>query len=308
MAAARLLAITGGTGFVGAKVIQAALDAGYDVRALIRNPDKKLNIQDDRLTWHKGALGDDDVNFVKGADTVIHIAGLIKAKRRTDYDAVNVDAAKALAAAAQGANVGRFVLLSSMAARAPELSDYAGSKHDGELAVKSVFSRPIAIIRAPAVFGSGDEATAPFFVALQRGILPVPGGKGWKDRRLSMVYVEDLAKDIIASGAAGAYDGQTVSPATLPDMTWPEFAALCSEAAEKPIRVIPLPHTLLLGVAGVTSVTSRLFGLGHLTLGKLREFMYQDWSSEQLICGATPPKDALRTTMRYYLSQQKDTL
>lgn len=308
MSAAPRLAITGGTGFVGAKVIKAALCAGYRVHALIRNPSKKLDIIHDNLSWHKGSLGDDDAAFVKDADIVIHIAGLIKARTRADFDLINVDAAKALARAAQTAGVNRFVLLSSMAARVPELSDYAGSKFDGEVAVKKAFQGKLAIIRAPAVFGPGDEATAPFFQALQKGGLPVPGGKGWRKRRLSMVYVDDLAKDIIAQGASGAYDGQTVSPATMPDMTWPDFAALCSASFGRPIRLLPIPYPVLVSVAGVTSLTSRLFGLGHLTLGKLREFVYQDWSSEELIQEATPPKDALETTLQYYMSQSKDTL
>lgn len=308
MASAPLLAITGGTGFVGAKVIRNALDQGYRVRALIRNPSKKLDIIHDHLFWHKGALGDDDENFVKDADAVIHIAGLIKAKTRKDFDAVNVDGAKALAIAANNAGTERFILLSSMAARVPELSNYAASKNAGERAVKSGFTGKLAIIRAPAVFGPGDEATKPFFQALEKGLLPVPGGKGWQERKLSMVYVEDLARDIITSGAAGAYDGKTVSTATIPNMTWPEFGAMCSKAAQRPVRVIPLPHTLLLGVAGVTSITSCLFGMGHLTLGKLREFVYNDWSCRELICGATPPKDALKATMNSYQSEQKDFL
>lgn len=304
-AKAPLIAITGGTGFVGARVIHYALDAGYRVRALIRNTNKKLDIEHANLSWHKGSLGSDDAAFVEGVDTVIHIAGLIKAQKRQDYYEINAHAAGALAKHANQHRVKRFVHLSSMAAQVPELSDYAGSKRAGEDAVKAEFDGPLVIIRAPAVFGPGDEATAPFFTAIKRGILPVPGGHGWRKRKLSMAYVDDLARDIIQSAVAGDYDGQTVSPATLPSLTWPEFAELCSQSMGLKVRAVPLPLSILYPVAGITSATSRLFGRGHLTLGKLGEFLYGDWSSDDLIKNATAPKDALEATMRYY---EKDSL
>ncbi len=295
-----LLAVTGATGFVGQYVVKAALDAGYRVRALIRTPSKKPDIDHENLTWHVGALGDDDASFLKKVDCLIHMAGLIKARSRIDYHRVNAEAAGALALASQKVGVKRFVLLSSMAARVPELSDYAASKHGGEDAVKAGFHGPLAIIRAPAVFGPGDEATAPFFKAMKMGVLPVPGGSGWQERRLSMVYVPDLARDMIERGLSGAYDGQTVSPATITDMHWSEFAHMASGVMNKPVRALALPAPLLYGVAGITSASSRLFGVGHLTLGKLREFLYHDWSSQDLIEDATPPKDALETTLRFY--------
>ena len=295
-----LLAITGGTGFVGACVIREALSAGHRVRALIRNPAKRLDLEHENLTWHKGALGDDDAAFVQGADCVIHIAGLIKARNRAEFDAVNVDAAKNIAVAASAANVPRFVHLSSMTARHPGFSDYSGSKHAGEMAVKDTFKGNLAVIRAPAVFGPGDEATAPFFKAIKRGILPAPGGKGWKTRCVSIAFVDDLARDVVLRAVTGAYDGKTVSPASILRITWPEFAALFSKARGKVVRPVPLPLSALYPVAAITSITSQMLGLGHLTLGKLNEFLYQDWSSDDAIQDATPPEDALRATLRYY--------
>lgn len=294
------LAVTGGTGFVGAYVIREALKAGHSVRALIRNPAKRLDIEHDKLTWHKGALGDDDAAFVDGVDAVIHIAGLIKARNRAAYDAVNVTAAENLARSAQTAEIPRFILLSSMAASRPELSDYAGSKHAGEDAVKAVYSGELSIIRAPAVFGPGDEATAPFFAAVKRGVLPLPGGWGWKKRKLSIAFVDDLARDMVTRGLSGEYSGKIVSPASIPDIGWQEFAGLFAQARGKPVRPLPLPLSVLYPVAGVTSITSQMLGLGHLTLGKLNEFLYQDWSTGDTIQDPTPPIDALKATLRFY--------
>ena len=292
------LAVTGGTGFVGRAVIRHALDEGFHVKALIRKPEQ-AQFQHENLRWVTGALGDNDYELCENADCLIHIAGLIKARRRQDYFAVNANAAGTLAQAADTNGVKRLILLSSMAAQVPDLSDYAASKREAERLVRNAYSGALAIIRAPAVFGPGDVATAPFYSAMSRGVLPVPGGRGWHERRLSMVYVQDLVSDIV-SATQGKYDGMTVSPATVPLTTWPEFAAQCSKAADQKIRAYPLPLPLLYGFAGFTSVTSRLFGVGHLTLGKLNEFLYQDWSSKDALAKATPLDTALKETLKYY--------
>lgn len=304
-ATAPLIAVTGGTGFVGGHVIPAAIAAGYRVRVMARTPSKLNHPSHSNIEIFKGALGTDDAAFVDGAHVVLHMAGLIKARNRGAFDAVNVDATTNLARAAEAAGIGRFVLLSSMAARAPHLSDYAASKNIGEITAREHFTGPLSIIRAPAVFGPGDKATEPFIALIDKGILPVPGGRGWRARKLSLVAVEDLAQDIIRRACAGAYDGQTVEPASVPSLTWAEFAELAATAREKPVRAVPMPLSLLYPVAAVTSVLSSSFGIGHLTLGKLREFLYEDWSADTLIQDAAPMQTRLSHTLAAFRAAHK---
>lgn len=297
MADAPLIAVTGGTGFVGRHVIPAALAAGYRLRVMARNPEKLAGPTHINCEIFKGSLGSDDAAFVDGADIVLHMAGLIKAKNRKVFDAVNVNATARLARAAQAASVGRFVLLSSMAARAPELSDYASSKRLGEDATRDHFTGTLAIIRAPAVFGPGDKATAPIISLIDKGILAAPGGRGWRERTLSLVAVQDLAQDIIRTACTGVYDGQTVEPASIASLTWPDFAALAGEARGKLVRVVPIPLSVLYPVAAATSLLSRTLGIGHLTLGKLNEFLYEDWSANHTILDAAPMAQRLSETL-----------
>ncbi len=294
------IAITGGTGFLGRYVINAALEQGHKVRAMVRSPGKIKDFQHENLIWIKGGLGSADGEICEGADVVIHLAGLIKARKKEDFYRINGEAAGVLARAAAEQGVKRFLLISSMAAREPDLSHYAGSKRAGERAVQKNFLGKIAIIRAPAVFGAGDEATEPFFKLLNKGLLPVPGGSGWKTRKISMVYAPDLAKDIVRAAVSGDYDGMIASPSNIQAATWREFAQLCEQAFGRKIRVLPLPKLLLYPLAAMTSATSRLWGMGHLTLDKLGEFLHADWSSETLISEATPPIEALKITLASY--------
>ena len=285
-----LIALTGATGFVGSHALREALAQGHSVRALTRRPQA---FSHPRLEWVRGSLGERDVELCADVDAVIHIAGLVRARRRADYFEANADAVRGLVA---GAGETRFVLLSSLAAREPELSDYAASKRAGELAVAE---HPDAlVVRAPAVFGPGDEATEPLFRLMLKGRLPAPGGGGWRSRRLSFVFVEDLARYLVRE--AGGEATGVVYPATLPDATWGDFAELCGEAAGRRVRLLPLPTAVLKPVAAVTSVTSRVAGLGHLTLGKLREFRHPDWSVAETLPDATPMVEALQRTFESY--------
>ena len=299
-AAKPLIAVTGGTGFVGRHVIRALLENGYQVRALARTPSKLDSLNHVSLEVIKGSLGSDDTALVKGVDIVLHMAGLIKARNLPEIMAVNRDAAGDIAKAAQAAGVKRFVLLSSQTAGQPQLSDYALSKHAGEVVVKETYKGALAIIRAPAVFGPGDEATKPFFDFISKGRLPVASGPNWRNRKMAMVFVTDLARDIAGRAVAGDYDGQMLTPCSVPALTWEQFAADAGQALAMPVKTIPIPLPIIKTLAAGTSITSRLFGVGHLTLGKLREFLYEDWSSQDVIQNSTPFIEALRITAESY--------
>ena len=299
-AAKPIIAVTGGTGFVGRHVIKALLESGYQVRALARTPAKLAGLSADNLEILKGGLGTDDAALVQGADIVLHMAGLIKARNLAEIMAVNSDAAGDIAKAAQAAGVKRFVLLSSQTAGQPQLSDYAASKHAGEAAVKEAYQGKLAVIRAPAVFGPGDEATKPFFDFIAKGKLPVAGGPNWRSRKMAMVFVSDLARDIANRAITGDYDGQTLTPCSVSALSWEQFAADAGQALDISVKTMPIPLPIIKAVAAGTSVTSRLFGVGHLTLGKLREFLYEDWSSGDVIQNSTPFIEALRITAESY--------
>ena len=299
-AAKPLIAVTGGTGFVGRHVIKALLENSYNVRALARSPEKLADLSRDNLDIFKGSLGSNDAAFVEGADIVLHMAGLIKARTFADIMAVNRDATRAIANAAKEADVHRFVLLSSQTAGQPQLSDYAASKQAGEVAVKDVYDGKLVIIRAPAVFGPEDQATKPFFDFIAKGRLPVAGGSKWRERKMAMVFVTDLAKDIAGRVVIGDYDGQTLTPCSVPALTWEQFAEDAGQALGIQVRATPIPLPVIKTIAAGTSVTSRLFGVGHLTLGKLREFLYEDWSSQDVIQNSTPFIEALRITAESY--------
>ena len=204
MVAAVKLAITGGTGFVGSRLIDAAIEAGNTAKALTRRPQEPRP----SLHWVNGSLADRDAlaALVDGADAIIHVAGVINAPDAAGFEAGNVTGTLATLAAATAGGVKRFVHVSSLAAREPQLSLYGASKARSEALVERS-GLDWAIVRPPAVYGPGDKETLELFQMAKLGIVLLPP-KG----RLSLIHVDDLAGLLLAMAAPTAPRGQIFEP------------------------------------------------------------------------------------------------
>lgn len=181
-----ILALTGGTGFVGRRTIDRALSAGHHVRALTRRP------QPERagLVWITGALDDPPAlaRLVDGADAVIHIAGVVNATDRAGFVAGNIDGTRAIVTAAADK---RFVHVSSLSAREPQLSHYGWSKREAERVVEAS-DTDWTIVRPTGVYGPGDTELRDMFRLAKRGLafLPPPG-------KVALIHVDDLARLLV---------------------------------------------------------------------------------------------------------------
>lgn len=185
-----MLAITGATGFVGHAVMNAALSEGYTVRALVRRVQSPL----EGVTWVNGALDNTASleELVSGADTVIHIAGLTNAPDPSEFERANVVGTENVISAAKSAGIKRFIFVSSLSAREPQLSAYGASKARAETLVEA--SRlDWTIVRPPAVYGPRDSDMFELFRAAKFGFIPLPPGGA-----TSIIHVSDLARLLVA--------------------------------------------------------------------------------------------------------------
>lgn len=185
-----LVALTGGTGFVGQMVLELAGARGMGVRALARRAQPPQN----HVAWvagdlsTRGALDD----LVRGTEAVIHVAGLVNTTDPAEFERANVHGTMNMIEAARDAGVPRFIFVSSLSAREPELSAYGASKARAEMLVKAS-GLDWTIIRPPAVYGPRDSEMFELFRAAKWGVVPVPKGG-----RASMIHVEDLARLLLA--------------------------------------------------------------------------------------------------------------
>jgi nucleoside-diphosphate-sugar epimerase len=233
------LAITGGTGFVGSHLLDAALAAGHRIAALTRRDQPER----EGIEWVAGDLQDREAlrRLVDGADAVIHVAGTISAPSAAEFEKGNVTGTLAMLAAATAGGVQRFVHVSSLAAREPKLSLYGASKAKAEELVHSS-GLDWAIVRPPAVYGPGDKETLELFRMAKLGLMLMPP-KG----RVSVIHADDLARLLLALGGPAAPSSMLVEPDDGKPGGWShrEFARALAAAVGTKAAVISSPGILL---------------------------------------------------------------
>lgn len=277
---APLVAVTGATGFIGRHLVVALARAGWRIRLLLRREPDVPQWRGLALQVVAGALADEAAvsRLVEGVDAVVHVAGLIKASRREQFFSVNCEASATLArTVGRIAPQAHFLLVSSLAAREPALSDYAASKRAAETAVLYTLGPSVTVLRPPAVYGPGDRETLLFFQLARGARVPLLGGP---EARLAMVHVHDLARLIVAL-AASKPCGQVLAGAdgNPEGYRWDELLGTAARAVGNlEPRFFRVPQPLLGGVALVGDFARTMGVASMLSSQKLRELRHADWS------------------------------
>ena len=182
--------MTGATGFVGATLLRHAVLRGHRVRALTRRPQGETK----NVRWIDGALDQPDAlaRLAESADAIVHVAGVVNARDRAGFAAGNVEGTLAMVEAARAAGVRRFIHVSSLAAREPDLSDYGWSKARAEQIV-AASALDWTTVRPPAVYGPGDREMLALFRMAKRGVMLLPPAG-----RLSLIEVSDLSRLLLS--------------------------------------------------------------------------------------------------------------
>ncbi len=286
------VAVTGGSGFVGAHLVEALLAAGIRPRLLVRDPGR---LSDRVRAGGEIVRGDLDApgalaELVSGCGTVVHLAGLVRAESAARFDRVNRAGTENLIAAMTArAAAARLVHVSSLAAAGPSpltggvgpedephpISAYGRSKLAGEGAARS-FPGPWVILRPPAVYGPRDTDVLQFFRLAARGVVPVPAGERW----VSVAYVADVVRGILAA-AGGRVDGRVLHLGEPEPMTMRSLVHALAASGGVRVRVVGVPAGMvrLLGFGG--DVLQRI-GMRRiaLTSDKARELVARHWSSQ----------------------------
>jgi len=285
--------ITGATGFVGSHIAERLLEAGWEVDALVRAPD--------RPSWLDGIPGARKVpgsledpaaleGAARGADCIIHSAGLVKARNEAEYFRTNVDGTRAVLEAAlkAGGSVRRFVHISSQAAHGPArngnpvsedeapapITPYGRSKLAGERAVLArKDDLPVTVIRPPAVYGPRDRDIFIYFKLASRGIVPIVGSAA---KKLSLVYVKDLARATVDAAVSDRAAGETYF-ITSGHHDWNELSGAVARAVGRGRRIV-IPAFVLVAVAWIAEAAG-LLSRRAVTLNrhKAREILQKAW-------------------------------
>lgn len=281
---APLVALTGATGFLGSHVADCLLERGWRVRVSVRptsdlrwlrgKPVEEMRV---RLAAPDGPAGErarpptagspaggraagdgalappaDLPTFVRGADAVLHCAGVVRAPDEAAYRRVNTETTGRLLEAAAEAGCRTFVLISSLAAGGPAppespldetrepapITAYGRSKLAAErLLERADLPLRTAVLRPPALYGPRDAAFLPLFRLALSGWLLRPGGPL---RGLSLLDGRDAARAAVtlleSEHAHGVYhvdDGVAYG--------WADMRRILGEVVRRPLRTLTVP-------------------------------------------------------------------
>lgn len=206
-----LVAVFGGSGFVGRYAVRALAGDGLRVRAAVRRPDLAGHLQTMGAVGQVQAIQanirypDSVARAVSGCRVVVNAVGSgLAPSGRQSFHAVHQEGAKIIGKAARMAGVERVIHISALGADPKGRANYARAKGLGEEALLHEFPDAI-VLRPSVVFGPEDKFFNRFAsLAHYSPLLPLIGGGR---ARFQPVFVGDVAAAVRSAVQGRAMPG-----------------------------------------------------------------------------------------------------
>jgi nucleoside-diphosphate-sugar epimerase len=255
------LLVTGASGFLGSRIVDLALHAGWQVRAFDRSPRTQIG----EVETFVGDIGDSALlrKASEGVTAIVHAAGLAHvfgpgAKDSNRFNAVNEAGTGNVVDAALESGVPHIVLVSSVSvyggyhgAQCDETvtchpqSPYAISKWRGELRATERIARgrgSLTILRFATIYGEGDRGNvAKLIGALDSGRFIWPGS-GLNHK--SLIYKDDAARACLRALECPV-SGTRIFNVSAQPATMREIVSAICQALGLPIPRLGIPQALL---------------------------------------------------------------
>jgi len=235
--------VTGGTGFVGSRIVHALRAHGNDVRALAREPLRARHLSTIGVEVARGDVTDPAGlrAALAGCSRVVHLVGILKGSP-ADFDRVMTQGTRSLVAAAKEAGVERFVLMSALGTdeRTKDLVPYFGAKWSMEREVEGS-GLPYTTFRPSFVFGKGGAL--PTFVRQVR-YSPVVTVIGNGKQRIQPIWVDDVAEYFARALEEPAAVNRTFEVGGPDVVTWDELYRSIAKTLGKHRRLLHVPFSV----------------------------------------------------------------
>lgn len=189
--------LTGATGYVGGRLLEALLARGDEVRALTRDASR---LGRDGVGVVEGDVRDDLAESLTGVEVAYY---LVHSLGTGDFGAADREAALAFAASARAAGVGRIVYLGGIGRG--DLSPHLASRQEVGRILRAS-GVPTVELRASVVVGDGS-VSFDTFTALAR--LPLAVLPDWVDTPSQPIAIDDVVRYLVEA-ATVELDGNVV--------------------------------------------------------------------------------------------------
>ena len=275
--------VTGGTGFIGGRLVRKLRDRGDEVVALVRSPEKALELEKLGVNLVQGDLTDTDAirRGTEGVDAAFHGAAIYKVGiPKSEHDSMfdtNVRGTERVLDAAIQAGVPRIVYLSTVNVFGNtdgEIVDETYERNTGSNGFLSYYDQtkyeahqvaldriakgaPIVIVQPGGVYGPGDHSEIGNMIdQFRSGRLPlVP----FPDLGFNLVFVDDVAEGCILAHEKGEIGQSYVLGGEISTMRGMLEKVAQIEGKKPPSRT--LPTGLIKAIAPAGPVVGKVMGL-----------------------------------------------
>ncbi len=269
--------ITTPTGNIGRTLTSLLLDAGLDLRLLVRDRTKVEDFASRGAEVCEGSLDDEDFvgEATEGAEQLFWVTP--PDLTAEDYRERQNEFGRVAAAAVSRQAIGRVIHLSSLGAQEGQGNGPIGGLHDNEARLEAVADHLLHL--RPAFFMENLLALVPM-IATQKTILqPMPA-----DHPLAMVATRDIARVAADEILDPTWTGHRIRGVHGPgDFTWTEVAEVVSRVMGEEVTYVPVPGDAVrqaLAAVEIPSSTAALyvemlegFGSGRIRSAEPRDQM-----------------------------------
>jgi uncharacterized protein YbjT (DUF2867 family) len=270
-----VILVTGGTGFIGPRIVHALRERDQPVRALVRDPGGRSAAT--LAAWGAELVQGDMTDreslrrAVEGSEAVVHLVA-IRQGSGEQFRRVMEDGTRELVAAAKEAGVKRFVLMSALGTseETKDLVPYYHAKWEEEQTVSG--SGLEHVIFRPSFVFARDGGILPTFRRLAK-LSPVTPIIGSGEQRIQPIWIEDVAAYFAQSVDKAEAANRTFELGGPDAVSWNEFWARLKRALGQRRPSVHVPMALMRANA---LVTERLPGNIPLTRDLLKMLEHGD--------------------------------
>lgn len=202
-----MILVTGGTGFIGQRLVARLVEGGEKVRVLARGVRQARLPQGVEVVKGDVRTGEGLPQAMEGVERVVHLVAIIREVGDQTFDGVIGQGTKNVVDAAKAVGVKKFVHQSALGARDDPYYRYHKAKWDAEQAVIQSGLR-YTILRPSLVFGPGDEFFTPLAALVRwNPVVPIAGDGR---TRFQPIWLEDVVTCLLQCLKEGVHDDTIV--------------------------------------------------------------------------------------------------